>query len=489
VVAVTLACLASFSISSAFAHPPAQPSDAATHRRHIEQGLVPPVLVSGEPVSGQPLAAHMSELGVPGVSIAVIRAGRVEWADGFGVVRLGGPKVTDSTLFQAASISKPITALAVLHLVEAGRLDLDEDVNTYLKSWQVPASSFTERHKVSLRGLLTHTAGMTVWGFPGYTVGALLPGPLQILDGLPPANTAPIRVEVEPGTRERYSGGGYVVVRQLLMDVTGLPFETLMQQTVLGPLGMSRSTFAQPLPAAEQPHAAAAYTNAGEPVAGGAHVYPEQAPDGLWTTPSDIARYIIAVQQALQGSASRGISREMARAMLTRQPGTQDQGLGPQLGGGAEHPYFMHGGSNVGFRCRFVAYEDGDGVVVMSNGDNGGQLVDAILRTIAREYGWPDLQPPLRTIARVNPALFSRYVGIYRLNPTQLMTVSIEEGQLYSQITDQPRRALYPMSDREFFMREMDERITFTVDAQGQATGLTQYHFGVEDVSPRLAAP
>jgi CubicO group peptidase (beta-lactamase class C family) len=487
---VPLACLAALYCASAFAGPRAQPSEAAEHRRHIEQGLVPPVLVAAEPVSAEPLAARMSELRVPGVSIAVIRAGRIEWADGFGVARLQGPPVTSSTLFQAASISKPITALAVLHLVQEGRVDLDKDVNTYLKGWQVPASSLTARHKVTLRGLLTHTAGMTVWGFPGYAAGAVLPTPLQILDGLPPANTAPIRVDVEPGTLQRYSGGGYVVVRQLLMDVTGLPFETLMQQMVLGPLGMSHSTFAQPLPAALQARAATPYTEAGEPVPGGRRVYPELAPDGLWTTPSDIARYIIAVQQALRGSASGVISREMARAMLTRQPGEpQRQGLGPQLGGGAGHSYFTHGGSNAGFRCRFAAYEEGDGAVVMSNGENGGQLADAILRTIAREYGWPDLQPPVRAIAQVPPGVLARYVGVYRLNSAQLMTVSIQDGQLYSQITDQPRHALYPMSEREFFMREMDERIAFTVGAQGQATGLTQYHFGVEDVSPRVPAP
>jgi CubicO group peptidase (beta-lactamase class C family) len=212
------------------------------------QELVPPVLVQGETPALQPLATRMAELKLPGVSIAVIHEGRIEWARGFGVTRIGGPPVTENTLFQAASISKPVFALAVLHLVDAGKLDLDANVNAYLKNWKLPDNDFTRQKPVTLRGLLTHSAGLTVHGFPGYSADSKLPEVTQILDGVPPANTAAVRVDILPGSRFRYSGGGYVLAQQLLSDVTGVPLPRLMQDSVLTPLGMTRSTYEQPCP-------------------------------------------------------------------------------------------------------------------------------------------------------------------------------------------------------------------------------------------------
>ena len=469
---------------------PARDASTATVERRIHRvarGLLPPVLVKGEPLTTLPLSQRMAELQVPGVSIAVVHNGKLEWARGFGVTRIGGPPVSADTLFQAASVSKPITALAVLRLVEAGKLDLDADASTYLTSWKIPSTVLTAHNKVTLRRLLTHTAGMTVHGFAGYVPGAPVPNTLEILAGASPANSEQIRVDVEPGSLQRYSGGGYVVVQQLLVDVTGRPFDRMLDELVLQPLGMTHSTFAQPLPADQLQRAAVPYEETGEPVHGGAHVYPEMAPAGLWTTPSDLARYIIAIQQSLKGVTGQILSAPTARAMLTRQPGEPAaSGLGPQLGGSTRRKYFTHGGANAGFRCRFFAYSDGDGVVIMTNGDNGGLLIDEIVRAVAREYHWPDFQPVQRPIAHVNPKVFAGYVGTYRLNSTQTLTVTLEGKQLFSRISDQPQRALYPMSAREFFMKEQDERIRFSTDAAGRATGLTQFHFGVQEVSPRV---
>jgi CubicO group peptidase (beta-lactamase class C family) len=427
-------------------------------------------------------------LHVPGVSIAVVHEGKIEWARGFGVARVGGPPVTPDTMFQAASISKPITAVGVLRLVEQGKLNLDEDVDTYLESWKIPPTDLTSRSKVTLRRLLTHTGGMTVHGFAGYERGTPLPNTLQILRGVAPANSPEIRVNVEPGTLQRYSGGGYVVMQQLLVDLTGKPFEQFMAEQVLRPIGMTHSSFAQPLSDKELNNAATAYLQTGKAVPGGSHVYPEMAPAGLWTTPTDLARYIIAIQRAVKGESGQVLSPAMAREMLARQPGEPAvSGLGPQLGGSTARRYFSHGGSNEGFKCRFVGYTDGDGVIVMTNGDNGGALVDQIIRTVAREYGWPDLAPPERAVAKVDSKVFAGYVGTYRLNPEQTLTVTLEGPRLFSQISGQPKRALYPMSEREFFMKEMDERIAFSTDVQGRATRITQFHFGVEDISPRVS--
>jgi len=363
-----------------------QPRSSALEQRiqRIQDHIISPVIGKGA-VDGPSLADHMVALRVPGVSIAVIQDGAIAWARGFGVTRIGGPAVTPDTLFQAASISKPVSALAVLRLVESGKVDLDTDVNQYLKTWKVPENRFTARAKVTLRTLLTHTAGMTVRGFPGYAANTPLPTVVQILKGEPPANTPRIIVDKVPGISGRYSGGGYVVAQQLLEDVTGIPFPQLMRDSVLAPIGMTRSTFEQPIPASWFQTVATPYDSGGSAVPGGPHVYPEMAPAGLWTTPSDLARYAIEVQKALAGK-SAVLSAAMARQMLT----PNGQGLGPQTGGRKENPYFHHAGSNEGYKAYLFAYNNGDGVVIMTNGNNGAHLASDILSTIDYEYKWPD---------------------------------------------------------------------------------------------------
>ncbi|HTX36399.1 MAG TPA: serine hydrolase [Bryobacteraceae bacterium] len=446
------------------------PSTLEERIRRVVDAMPPAVIVKGEPAATAKLAGRMAALHVPGVGIAVIHEGRIEWARGFGVTRIGGPPVTPDTLFQAASISKPVAAMAVLHLVQAGKLSLDTDVNEYLKSWKVPANSFTERRKVTIRELLTHTAGMTVHGFAGYAAGAPVPALIEVLNGEKPANSPPIRVDIEPGTLWRYSGGGYVVVQQLLLDVTGEPFPKLMHDTVLAPIGMTRSTYQQPLPQDRMAEVATPYRADGEPVPGGPHVYPEMAPAGLWTTPSDLARYAIEVQKSLAGTSNKVLSAAMVRQMLA--PGLNHQGLGPALGGSAEHPYFDHGGANEGYRCNLIAFEHGDGLVVMTNSDSGGQLAAEIERSVAREYGWPDFQPVERTIATVDPQTLESYVGAYQ-SPRGLFTVTREGDRLFVQLSGQPKFPAFPESAREFFLKAVDAQFTFQVDAQGKATGLT----------------
>ena len=283
----------------------AQPTVEVEQRiRHIQDAILPPVLTKGEPPATTKLADRMAALHVPGVSIAVIHDGKIEWARGFGVTRVGGPAVTPETLFQAASISKPVTAMAVLHLAESGKLDLDADVNQYLKTWKVPANTFTEKTKVTLRELLTHTAGMTVHGFPGYASDAARPTVVQVLNGEKPANTPAIVVDTIPGTNWRYSGGGFVITQLLLEDVTG---QAIPQADARSRARADRddSQHLRAASAAEPDgRSGDAVPADGQPVPGGPHVYPEMAPAGLWTTPSDLARYAMEVQKALAGKSN-----------------------------------------------------------------------------------------------------------------------------------------------------------------------------------------
>ena len=432
----SLTSLSLTSVAASAADPPRQ-------QRQVEN-QVPPELLIGEAAQFPTLQQRMAELHVPGLSIAVVHNGRIDWARGYGVAWAGGPAVTADTLFQAASISKPLTALAVLQLADSGRIDLDGEANDYLKSWRIPDNAFTVKSKVTVAELVRHTAGINLGGFPGYTAGQPLPTLLQILQGTPPAFGPAITVTSVPGSQWRYAGGGYVILRQLLTDVTGRPFDQLMRDSVLMPLGMTHSTFQQPLPAELAAAAARPHDVDGRVFDHGARIYPEEAPDGLWTTASDIARYILAVQKSRQQDGL--LSRAMTRRMLL--PNRYHWGLGPIIGQDSRHRYFMFSGGNYGFISVFVAYNDGDGVVVLSNGEHGGTLAADVVRSTARAYHWPDFQPISGHSVALAPGALAGLVGVYRASADNTVVITRQRDELsLVQIGSRagPQR-LYPQS-------------------------------------------
>jgi len=451
-----------------------------TRRARIESAILEEVILKSEEPAPLPLTDLMAKHTVPGVSIAVINEGALEWARGYGVRQAGQPDpVTPDTLFQVCSISKPVAVLAVLRLVQEGRLDLDEDVNRYLTSWRVPANGDWQPH-VTLRHLVSHGAGLSQHGFPGYNRRDPLPTVPQVLDGAPPANTGPVRVNAIPGTQFRYSGGGTTVVQQLLMDVTGLPFARLMRELVLDPLGMRHSTYDKPLPEARWGQAAIAHRTGGAPVDGQWHVYPEQAAAGLWTTPADLTRVALDIQRARAGEPDTFLGKPMVDEMLTYQA-EEVTGLGFFLDGKGTTLRFSHGGDNEGFKALFVAYaECGQGAIITTNGDMGWLLCDAIARTIAREYGWPDYTPPAPEPVALPPEQLAAYVGRYKLKPGwNLMVTPRADGGLLLQPQDQAPFALYPTAEGKFFARAVDIEVTF--DREGDAvTGLTLTQNGKE---------
>lgn len=396
---------------------PATPEASAAD---VEEGLQPALQVEGRDVESYGVAERMEALGVPAVSVAVIHDGRVAWARAWGLADVeSGRAATTETLFQAASMSKPMAALAALVMAEAGEVSLDADVNAALSSWEVPENGFTAERPVTLRGLLSHTAGVTVHGFPGYAPGTAVPTPVQVLDGAAPTNTAPIRVDTVPGALWRYSGGGYTIAQQLLEDVAGTPYAALLWERVLEPLGMSRSTSEQPLPARFRDQAATAYRGDGSPAEGLYHTYPEMAAAGLWTTPSDYARYALGIQRALRGEDGAIVSRETAEDMLTEIMG--GYGIGVGVTGAGDSIRFSHGGANAGFRSTFHGYPRlGGGIVVMTNSDNGGMLAQEIVLAAARVYGWPGLEPRKVTPYAVAPSDLDAYVGTYRVADVRL---------------------------------------------------------------------
>jgi len=449
------------------------PADTARIER-VLRGLRPSVEVVGRPPVQWTVAERMANYKVPGVSIAVIEGGRVSWARGIGVKEAGkSDSITPATLFQAASISKPVAATAMLRLVERGTLQLDTNVNKYLTSWKVPDNKFTATEKVTLRRIVSHTAGLTVHGFPGYDPSAPLPTVVQVLNGEKPANTDPVRVDTTPGAIERYSGGGTTIMQQLLVDVSGKPFPALMQELVLGPVGMTSSTYEQPLPAARASEAAHAHGEDGTVVPGGWHVYPEMAPAGLWTTPTDLSKWAIAITDARAGRSTALLSQDMTAQMLTAQKG--EIGLGPFVGGTGRNFHFGHGGANEGFHSQLVMYPElGVGAAVMTNGDGGPPLIGEILRGLAAEYGWPDYGAKRVTVIALDSATAAGIAGHYKLRagPGIPAEIKWEGGRLMLRAPQIPTQELLPESPTSFVMATLGWRMDFTRDAAGRGTAV-----------------
>ena len=402
---------------------------------------------------------------VPGVSIAVVDGDRVVWAKGFGVKQFRGSGAVDtSTLFLAGSISKPVFATGLLKLVEQGKLDLDKDVNGYLRSWHLPESPFTRDQKVTLRRILSHSAGLTVWGFPGYAQGTAIPTISQVLNGEKPANTQAVRNDTVPGARWRYSGGGITIAQLAATDVTGEPFPALMHRLVLGPAGMVHSTYENPPPAPFARFAASGHEQPDSVVPGSYHVYPEMAAAGLWTTPSDLGRWAIAIIRAYHGTPGGPLSPAMVKQMLTPQvelpvsfagPVRSYWGLGVELQGAGDSLRFTHGGRDEGFVADLVMWPARRrGIVVMTNGVSGA-LIQEIERAFGSAY---DLTPAARIEKRlvaIAPTTLDSLPGEYRVvvgGDTVKVLVTRRGNDLWVATSNSANAArLFPQGTDSFF--------------------------------------
>lgn len=442
--------------------------------RAVEEGITRGIQVQGEEGERFTILERMATYQVPGVSVAVLEGGRIVWARGYGVrdVETGTP-VTAETLFQAASISKPVAAAAALRLVEKGLLELDTPVNRYLKRWKIPENDFTRENPVTLRHLLTHTGGLTVHGFPGYALSEEVPSTIQILDGTPPANTDSIRVDTIPGSLWRYSGGGYTVMQLLLEDATGKPFTQVLREEVLDPVGMSLSSYQQPLSPEREGYAASSHLSDGTGGDGKWHLYPEVAAAGLWTNPAELARLAMELQAAHQGEEGRILSPEMTRAMFTPELGGWGLGFGIQ--GEGEERRFSHGGSNYGFKAQFFAYmEGGRGAFIMTNGDRGSPLAQEILLAVSREFGWPVPRYQEVVLAHVAHEILLEIAGTYRVEGQDTeVRVTVEGDHLKLEIPAMEAVQMFHPTSQEFFIDLVEgTRIRIDRDEEGRVAAL-----------------
>ncbi len=450
--------------------------------KRVEQGLLPAVLIKGDP--SWSIAERMKHYKVPGLSVAVIKDFKIDWARVYGVKDIEtNEAVSADTLFQAGSISKSVAAMVAVKKVEEGKISLDENINNKLASWKLPDNEFTAKKKVTLRNLLSHTAGTTVHGFPGYAVTEKVPTLQQVLDGAGPANTAPVRVDLEPGTRFRYSGGGTTIAQLAIMDIEKKPYPEIARETVLAPLNMANSTYSQPLPADWRPKAATGYQSNGQQVEGKIHIYPEMAAAGLWTTPTDLAKFAIEVQLSLAGKSNKILKKDSVDLMT--KSFMEDVGLGFFIEKHGSALYFGHGGADEGFRAELLVSRDkGYGVAVMANSDNG-QILREVIRGVALEYGWDEFLPAPYEIIAMNAARMEAFTGRFQINPDRVLTISTEPGaiatahnkpdtqvaappstprqqtKLIAQPTGDPPFELLPISETTFIRRDANIKYEF----------------------------
>ena len=443
------------------------------------------------------IAELMTRLNVPGVSIAVIRDHRIHWAKGYGIADVAtGALVDTGTMFQAASMSKPVAAMAVLRAVQDGLFTLDTDINTILTSWKLDGGEFTKDRPVTPRTLTSHTSGLgDGFGFPGYDPSDSVPTVVQFLQGSKLSNVGVLFMERPPMTLMEYSGGGVTLMQQALSDARKRPFADIMRDDVLRPLGMTRSTFEQPLPASFDQNAARAHSGQGKAMGPKWHVHPEQAAAGLWTTPSDLARFLIEVQRAAAGQSNRVLSRATVQEMLSP-VGVGDYAVGFAIQKMGQGWYFAHGGSNWGFRATMMAHKvKGYGLVVMTNADQGGAVANELSRRIQRAYEWDSFaepaprgyRPPVeRTEITVTESVLRSYVGEYQLTPQVSITITFEEGRLQAQPTGQSKATLFAEAQDKFFARVANVQFTFTRAPSGEVSGLILHQGGRDQAGRKV---
>ncbi|MFC1565629.1 serine hydrolase domain-containing protein [Candidatus Neomarinimicrobiota bacterium] len=434
---------------------------------HMEAELRPLVIIKNKDLQGFSLKERMDYYNVPGVSIAVIQNDQMSWAKGYGYADKDNNAIVDeNTLFQAASISKPVTAAGALRLVDKGTLKLDTDINRYLKSWQIPISKFTLNQPITLRQLLSHSAGLNDDPRSGYTQDELIPTLVEILNGTEPSKATAVMLDTIPGAIAKYSNGGFCVIQLIMTDMLEKSFPELMNDLIFDDLDMTNSTFDQTLTTKNLSQLSIGYLSTGEKVSDFPLIYPEMAAAGLWTTPTDLSKLLISIGESINPESESILSYDISNEMITAQ--LEPYGLGFKVNGVGSDLELSHGGANNGYRCYMAYYPKRKaGAIIMTNSDSGMGLYYEILYAIAHEYGWPDYQSIEKTLFPLKPDDMIDFIGKYRMESGTVFTFSIDENHL---IFDAGTNAyhLYPESNTKFF----DIHFGFTMDFIHNEEGL-----------------
>ncbi len=446
--------------------------------KQVENSLAGRVIINGK---ADNIVDRMAYFHVNGISIAVVKNYQVIWARGYGWANEKEKRpVTIETLFKPGSISKSLNAVGVLKLVQDNKLDLFKDINDYLKSWKFPYDSVSKGKKITMAQLLSHTAGLSVYGgFPGYDAKSKIPTIPEILDGMAPANTPPVRSLFEPGLKFQYSGGGIIISQLIIADVTQQPYEKFMYDQVLKPMGMTHSFYRAAPPATDKlTQLASGYTKDGVEVEATFRHYPEQAPLGLWTTPTDLCNYIAEIQLACQGKSSKVLNQKMARLHLTPYIDS-DAALGTFVQERNGEKYFFHDAGNEGFRgLYFASVEGGNGVAIFVNSDEGTIILE-LLNSVASVYDWKGFDKAVNVNTKAIPdSMAQKYVGVYLYDGNIAEVTNGKDGLFFW--TQGQNCKMHFTTDKDFINIEFPSSKSFILDSSGTVTGYSRKLNGKE---------
>jgi CubicO group peptidase (beta-lactamase class C family) len=438
--------------------------------KKVENNVCGRVIIEGE---SQNILDRMAFYKVKGLSVAVVNNYKVVWAKGYGWADESEKRpVTTETLFEPGSISKSLNGVGVLKLVQDKKLDLNVDINTYLKSWKFPYDKISNSKKITLAHLLSHTAGLTVHGFPGYDRKEKIPTLPQVLDGKEPANTPAVRSAFEPGLKFQYSGGGTTISQLIIQDVTQQPYDKFMYENILKPMGMQNSFYSQPPADDKLKLCATGYYQNGTAVNNNFHVYPEQGAAGLWMTPTDLCNYIIETQLAYEGKSAKVLNQEMTKLRLTPYI-DQSAALGVFIDDHNGTKYFQHGAGNEGFCGQYFGSLDGagNGVAIFLNNSNSPILFE-VINSVSRVYKWKDFsrEPVAKKFVTVPDKVMESYLGVYSAMPNTFANL-MKRDDGYYQFADGMYAKMYFTSETEYFVKEIDNEKHFIKDSSGKVIG------------------
>lgn len=416
----------------------------------VENGLPLGVVFADSEEAKFTLRDRMQFYQIPSVSVAVIDSGKIVWAKAYGSRDVATSSAADvNTLYQTASISKAVNAVTIAKLAQARKIDLRKDVRKYLKSWPFPDNHFSAGRKITLAQLLSHTAGLSTEGFFGYAVTDTLPTLNQILSGTKPATSEAVHPIAIPGTAYHYSGGGITLTRKILEDRFQTDYASLVQAQVLGPLDMTRSTYAQHLPAAEK-NFAAGYVGDMQKIVGDYHVFPELAPDGLWSSATAIGKLVVAIQAAMQAD-TRFLKKATTAQLFSPVLPASTYTLGFVVEAKGEETYFSHRGANYGYRSVFYgSMKTGKGIVVLTNSENGELFINELVNSVAIVYDWKGFHnPPVKKVIKPDRSIRNDVSGTYT-NGEASFRIQDTKGQL--EMTGNAAEALYYVGEHRFFL-------------------------------------
>ena len=441
----------------------------------IENSLTNRILIKDAIPEKYSIEERMAIHQVPSVSITIFRNGKIYWSKNYGE-KEDIIDVKNNTLFQAGSISKSLTSLALMKLSQENKIDLDADINNYLISWKVPENRHSQTEKVTARRLLSHTGGINDDHIVGYNQTDSLPSLIEILNGK--GSGIAVLVDTIPGSTWRYTGGGYTILQQTIEDITGFPFEQYMDEAILKVLGMKNSTFQNKNGNHQYIEFSRGYDNKGEQIKGGWKVYPEKAAAGLWSTSIDLAKFCLEVQKAYTNNPSTILSNHSATSMLT--PVSHNYGLGLEVIERNDTLCYSHDGITDGFQSRIITLADkGDGMAIMTNSNRGLRLIREIQTAISNFYNWNISETKIVETRNLTNEELLKLVGKYKYFESipgtgdYYMDMVLNDGQLTLTNTSEQESfrqtyTLTPLKDNKFIDLSSGLEISFINQSENQ---------------------